>query len=527
MATATELDINTSATALDMANEIFGDGTTVVGASYSGDARSSGVYSGADTTTPGVAPSDSGVILSTGQVSDFTNSSGTTDTNTSASTTTNTTGVDGDSDFNTLAGASTFDAAFLEIDFVPDGDVLTLDFVLSSEEYPEFSSSQFNDVVGVWVNGVEAQVTIGDGSASIGNINQSDTQNIYVDNTADQFNTEMDGFTITLTFTAPVNAGVTNSIKIGVADVADASYDTNLLVAGGSVQTAFVAQDDSFDIGFNGTKTVDVLANDSSTAPGDLTITHINDVAVSAGDTVTLATGQSILLNPDGTLSVTSDSDTETVYFNYTTQDSNGDSDTALVEVNQAQPCFLRGTVVETEHGPLPIEELSPGMRIKTYDNGLQTLRWIGRSIAPSLRNHAPIRISAGHLGSTRDLWVSPNHRLLITGAFAELLFGEEEILVKAKDLINDQSIRQDTSVKRAEYYHLLFDQHQILWTHGVLSESYYPGPETSQSFDAETQAELFALFPELCVIKGQGYGAEARRSLRGFEASLLNSSLL
>lgn len=527
MATATELNINTSASATDMANEIFGDGTTVVSASYSGDANSSGIYTGADTTTPGVAPADSGVILSTGHVDDFTNSSGTTNTNTSGSTSTNTSGTNNDADFNAIAGASTYDAAFMEIDFIPDGDVLTIDFVLSSEEYPEFSNSQYNDVVGVWVNGVQAQVTIGDGSASIGNINQNDTQNIYVDNTGDQYNTEMDGFTITLTFTAPVNPGVVNSIKIGVADTADSSYDTNLLVAGGSVQTAFVAQDDTLDTSFNTSKTLNVLANDSSLSGGALTITHINGVAVTAGDTVTLTTGQQITLNPDGTLQVLSDGDTETVYFNYTTENADGDSDTALVEINQAQACFLRGTLIETERGPVPIEDLHPGDMVRTYDNGLQPLRWIGSTITQVTDATAPIRFAKGQFGATSDLWVSPNHRMLVTGQFAQLLFGEEEVLAKAKDLVNDQSIRPDLSLAKVEYFHLLFDQHEILYSHGVLSESYHPGPETAKGFDAETQAELIALFPELADSEGAfGYGAAARLSLRQYEAQLLNHYL-
>ncbi|MFT6459736.1 choice-of-anchor L domain-containing protein [Pseudophaeobacter arcticus] len=526
MATATELDINTSATADQMAQEIFGDGTTVVSASYSGDAASSGIYSGADTTVAGVAPADSGVILSTGHVDDFTNSSGTSNTNTSGNTSTNTSGINGDSDFNTIAGSATYDAAFMEIDFIPDGDVLTLDFVLSSEEYPEFSSSQYNDVVGVWVNGVQAQVTIGDGSASIGNINQNETENIYVDNTGDQYNTEMDGFTITLTFTAPVTAGEVNTIKIGVADVSDSNYDTNLLVAGGSVQTAFVAQDDQVDLSFNTTKTLDVLANDTSSAGGTLTVTHINDIAVSPGDTVTLATGQQITLNPDGTLEVQSDGDDETVYFNYTTENDSGDSDTGLVEINQAQACFMGGTRIETDQGPIAIENLTAGMMIQTYDHGFQPLRWIGHSRVPVTAITAPIRIAKGQFGAEADLWVSPNHRILITGQFAELLFGEDEVLAKAKDLVNDASIRPDLSLETVDYYHLLFDQHEILTSHGVLSESYHPGPQTTAGFDAETQAELFALFPELCPQTGAGYGFAARLALRQYETQLLNHCL-
>ena len=81
MPIANELTINTSASALDMANAIFGDGITVTSASFQGDAVQSGIYSGALSTISGIVPTDTGVILSTGNVTDFTNSSGTTNTN--------------------------------------------------------------------------------------------------------------------------------------------------------------------------------------------------------------------------------------------------------------------------------------------------------------------------------------------------------------------------------------------------------------------------------------------------------------
>ena len=377
MPIATELPIDTTATAAEMAAEIFGDGITVNSASYSGDALSSGIYTNGDTVSPDATPGDTGVILSTGRARDFTNNSGTTNTNTSTSTSTNTSGIDNDADFNSIAGAGTRDASFLEIDFTPAGDLITIDFVLSSEEYPEYANSQFNDVVGVWVNGVQATVTIGDGSASIGNINGGDTGNIYNDNTGDQFNTEMDGFTVTLTFVAPVNPGVVNTLKIGVADVADSSYDTNLLIAGGSVQSTIVAQDDTITLGHNDTGILDVLANDSSTG-GTLTVTHINGVAVAAGDTVTLGSGQDVTLNADGTFTIDGDADAETVYFNYSVEDTVGNTDTAIVEIEQV-PCFVAGTLIETECGPVPVEDLQPGMRVLVRDGAPEPIRWIGR----------------------------------------------------------------------------------------------------------------------------------------------------
>ncbi|WP_264213699.1 Hint domain-containing protein [Leisingera thetidis] len=521
MATATELNINTSATATQMAEEIFGDGVTVVSASYSGDALSSGIYSGADTTTPGVAPADSGVILSTGYARDFTNSDGSTNTNVRSNTSTNTSGANNDADFNALAGAATRDASFLEIDFTPEGDVLTIDFVLSSEEYPEFINSQYNDVVGVWVNGVEAQVSIGNGTASIGNINGGETENIYVDNTGDQYNTEMDGFTITLTFVAPVNAGQVNTLKIGVADTADSSYDTNLLIAGGSVQTAVVAQDDQAEFAIGKTRVLDVLDNDSTTG-GTLTVTHINGQEVFAGDTVTLATGQQITLNEDGTFTVVTDGDLETVYFNYTADNGLGNSDTGLVEITQTVPCFLRGTMIRVPGGEMPVENLRPGMTVLTYDNGPQTLQWTGSRRVACTPLTTPIRLARGSCGNHRDLYVSPQHRMLISGCQAELLFGEAEVLVKAKDLVNDKTIRPALEMEEAEYFHLLFGRHQILWADGALSESYQPGPETAAGFDSATLAEIRDLFPELCTATGRGYGNAARLALRSYEARVL-----
>ncbi|HEX9858160.1 MAG TPA: choice-of-anchor L domain-containing protein, partial [Paracoccaceae bacterium] len=245
MATGAELGYTTNATALTMANTIFGDGVVVVGASYTGPAASSAVYTNGD-FTGGVAPSDTGVILSTGNVRDFTQSGG--DPNRAAGTSTNTSGVNNNADFNEIAGTGTYDAVWLDVDFIPTGDTMTMQFVFSSEEYPEYANSQFNDVVGVWVNGTLVPISIGNGTAGVTNINGTTQPNLLVDNTGDAYNTEMDGFTVTLSLTMAVIPGTVNSIRIGIADTGDSSYDSNLLIAADSVQTVVIANDDSVDL---------------------------------------------------------------------------------------------------------------------------------------------------------------------------------------------------------------------------------------------------------------------------------------
>ena len=524
MPTATALPINTSASALQMANEIFGAGVSVNSATYSGDAASSGIFSSGDTIGAGVTPGDTGVILSTGLATGFTNNSGTLNTNEETGRSTDTAGgINGDSDFDTLAGSLTRDASFLEVNFTPTGDQVTIDFVLSSEEYPEYINSIYNDVVGVWVNGNPATISIGNGTASIGNINGvGGQQNVYNDNSADAFNTEMDGFTITLTFVAPVNTGVPNTLKIGVADVGDANFDTNLLIAGGSVQSTIVAQDDTITMPVDKDRTLDVLDNDSSTG-GTLSITQINGQTATVGVPILLATGQSITLNADGTLTVSSDGDDETVYFNYTIQDTSGNTDTAIVEVVQT-PCFTEGTLIATPTGEVPIEKLAPGMQVLTRDDGPQTIRWIGNSVVDGSGEKAPIAISKGQFGATRDLLVSPQHRIVLEGYMAELLFGEAEVLVKAKDLINDATILR-RPVPQVRYFHMLFDSHQIITANGVDTESYLPGDQTLPGFEDAVRDEIISLFPQLAG-DPNSYGPAARPVLRQFEAAPLLMAL-
>ena len=137
----------------------------------------------------------------------------------------------------------------------------------------------------------------------------------------------------------------------------------------------------------------------------------------------------------------------------------------------------------------------------------------------------APILIKAGALGNARDIKLSPQHRVLIGDNLAELLFGEGEVLVAAKDLVNDHSIRPKIG-GTVEYVHILFDTHQIVFTEGLETESFLPGPQTTRSFERETVAEICRIFPELDPTTGMGYGPAARRTLKAYEARVLFGTL-
>jgi hypothetical protein len=274
------------------------------------------------------------------------------------------------------------------------------------------------------------------------------------------------------------------------------------------------------ELPIDGTRTIDVLANDVNNTGNSITITHISGQPVTVGTPITLPSGQIITVNGDGTITFEGDSDEEQVNLTYTIDDGNGTTDVGYIKINQA-PCFTVGTFIRTPFGEVPIECLNVGDLVETVDNGPQPLRWIGRRKVAAEGAMAPIRIMANTLGNHRELLLSPLHRVLIRDAWAELLFGEEEVLVAARDLVNDKTIRQVPGGD-VEYVHLLFDDHQIIYSEKLMTESYLPGPQTASSFEPEIVAEICALFPELDPVSGEGYGQMARRGLRGFEVATL-----
>lgn len=211
---------------------------------------------------------------------------------------------------------------------------------------------------------------------------------------------------------------------------------------------------------------------------------------------------------------------------------SGGDSDTDTVTIN-ILICVTRGTLIETPQGPVPVEDLRVGDPVVTFDGGAEPIRWIGsRRVTgeelardPSLR---PVRISAGALGPgrpARDLSVSPQHRILLSGWRAELLFGEDTVLAPAKGLLDDHAIRIDREIGDTEYFHLLFDRHEIIFTDGLPTESFFPGRHSIGALEAPAREELMRLFPELGA--PQDSPAPAGPGLRPWEARLMASRRL
>lgn len=168
--------------------------------------------------------------------------------------------------------------------------------------------------------------------------------------------------------------------------------------------------------------------------------------------------------------------------------------------------CFVSGTQIETETGLKAVEDLASGDLILTRDNGYQPLRWIGEKKVSAERlgeneKLRPVRIKAGALASGlphRDLVVSRQHRMLAVSDVAKRMFGSSEVLVPAHKLTALPDIEIETAAEPVTYYHLLFDDHEIIYAEGTPTESLHTGPEALKTLSSDAIEEVLMLFPEL-----------------------------
>ena len=169
--------------------------------------------------------------------------------------------------------------------------------------------------------------------------------------------------------------------------------------------------------------------------------------------------------------------------------------------------CFARGTLIKTPAGEVRVEDLNAGDDVLTLDTGTQKIRWIGSThrdsidlaTNPKLR---PVRITAGALGDglpAQDLLVSRQHRFLVRSAIAQRMFETSEVLLPAIKLIDLDGIDIVEDVDAVEYFHILFDRHEIVCSNGAWSESLFTGPEALQAVPSASAQEIKKLFPEIC----------------------------
>ncbi|MCL2657513.1 MAG: choice-of-anchor L domain-containing protein [Betaproteobacteria bacterium] len=220
-------------------------GITVSNIQYTGANIASGTFSGGS----GILGFENGIVLTTGNANFVigpNNGSGYSYYDWSNQ------GPAGDSMLDQIASGPTYDAAVISFDFVPTGNFVEFTYVFGSEEYSQFVNSDYNDVFGFFINGVNYALVPGtDDSVSINTINcggptaagapanhvNETNCEYYRDNPSSDpsIDIQLDGLTTVLTVRAPVNAGEVNTMYLAIANVMDPLWDSAVFLEAGSL----------------------------------------------------------------------------------------------------------------------------------------------------------------------------------------------------------------------------------------------------------------------------------------------------
>lgn len=263
------------------------------------------------------------------------------------------------------------------------------------------------------------------------------------------------------------------------------------------------------------------VQDDGALDPSDYTVT----ISSSGLVTVTLLPG--VTIPPTGV--------TMSLVVSASSGNGNGNNDSLTVSVqidSDVVPCFVSGTGIDTETGSRPVEDLRIGDRVLTQDGKSMAIRWIGSRqldvnmlrCCPKLR---PVCIKRDALGEglpARDLYVSPQHRIFISGWRAELFFGQLSVLVPAVQLLNERTVIRSYPNKPITYFHFATEQHQVVYANSLPAETLYPGDVALSAVEHSDAQELLTIFPELSDVSGKTTYSLFTRCLRSYEGKVLSS---
>lgn len=156
-----------------------------------------------------------------------------------------------------------------------------------------------------------------------------------------------------------------------------------------------------------------------------------------------------------------------------------------------AQVSFARGTRITMANGmQKPVEELEPGDRVLTRDHGPQPVRWAGTQTVRAEGSNAPVVIARDALNNADELMLSPDHRLFIYQRQDRLGTGRAELLVRARNLVDDETIWR-APAGHVDYFHLLFDAHEIIYVAGIPAESLLVSPDVLAGLGEDLAGEV------------------------------------
>lgn len=159
---------------------------------------------------------------------------------------------------------------------------------------------------------------------------------------------------------------------------------------------------------------------------------------------------------------------------------------------------FARGTLIDTENGPVAIEDLVPGDRVITAKSTPQPVTWIGATtLVPTHDNTdarvvPQYRILADAFGMSRPL----SH--MVAGPSAHVLGASGETLSPISALEDGVNVSRLTPPSPVDMFHLCLPEHGLIRVGGMLFESYHPGHGALRDIGPAMRDLFLKIFPQI-----------------------------
>ncbi len=199
----------------------------------------------------------------------------------------------------------------------------------------------------------------------------------------------------------------------------------------------------------------------------------------------------------------------------------------ALPAFEDAFGALGHGAILQTENGPMAVEDLLPGDKIRVSNGDLDTLLWRGSmtlnpaEVETSTDNSMLIRITADALGLHRpspDLVLGPTARLYHRANGIRALTGATAAFIPARDFVDGHAFIALRPAAPVRVYQLGFAGHQRLTVNGIDIESLHPGTAFSLGLRGDMLSQYLALFPHKANFDDFGTLRNPRLRLRDLD---------
>lgn len=176
----------------------------------------------------------------------------------------------------------------------------------------------------------------------------------------------------------------------------------------------------------------------------------------------------------------------------------------ALPVFEDAFCAFSRGALVDTDQGPIAVEDLIPGDMIMTINNTAEKLLWKGSTVivpgkpGANGRDMRLTRIMADAFGLQRPLGcviAGPSARLLHTPDHLRGISGDLQTLTSVKEFVDGDGIIETAPPTAIELFHLCLSRHSVIRVGGLEFETYHPGEATGRNMNQSLRTVFLNLF--------------------------------